>query len=117
MFYDYIDPETGEINAGGIFELNQVSFELYVPYYERAKEIIIYNNLFDELAQIEVSSYSKEKPGSISGKVVGDLDSQDKEEQEEEIIVAKEIQDYWWFFLIVLVILILVLISSLRKRK
>ena len=115
VYYDYVDPETGEIDGGGISELNQVSFELYVPYYEGAKEIIIYNKFFEELAQIEVSSYSKEKPIEISGKSVEDFKYQETE-QKEILDYTKNIQDYWWVFLIVLIVLIFVLVYSLRKK-
>ena len=60
VLWDGVNPETGEIDRGGTIELEQVSFELFIPYYENAKEIIIYDGNLDEVARKDVSMYSKE---------------------------------------------------------
>ena len=52
--------ESGNIVAGGVDNLNYTNFTLYLPYYENAKSIEIYDDLNDNfLLSIDVSKFSK----------------------------------------------------------
>ena len=49
IFYDEVD-ENGTIVSGGLLKLDEVNFTIYAPYYENAKEIVIYDgNLTEKL--------------------------------------------------------------------
>lgn len=117
ILWDEIDPETGEISGGGEGELDEVSFEIYLPYYENAKEIVIYDESLDEVAKINIGEYSKER---MEEKVI-DEKKQTEEGFEEkiskEITLTEKLAKYWWIFIIVFVILIIVLFNSLKKKK
>lgn len=63
VYYDKINPETGKIGSGGKEELKKVSFELFMPYYPNAKEIIIYDEDLKEIARKDVRDYSPIKCG------------------------------------------------------
>lgn len=63
IYYDKINPETGKIGSGGKEELKKLSFELFLPYYANAKEIVIYNEDLKEVARKDVSDYSPTKCG------------------------------------------------------
>ena len=58
IYFDTIDENTGEINGGGVKVLNQTEITLFLPYYEDAKEIVIYKNRNKVLA-IDASDFSK----------------------------------------------------------
>lgn len=60
ILYDRVN-ENGNIIDGGLLELNQTGFKLYVPYYENAQEIVIYDKEGKELEKIDVSIYAKDK--------------------------------------------------------
>ena len=61
LFYDIINPETGKIEGGGVRELNETDVIFYMPYSEKAKEIIIYDENLTEKLRIDVSYYSKKE--------------------------------------------------------
>ena len=58
ILYDTAD-ENGTINGGGTLELNQTNFDIFVPYYENAKEMVIYDENLTEMARKDVSEFSK----------------------------------------------------------
>ena len=60
VFYDNYDNVTGEL-SGGVREVNQVEFVIKIPYYENAKEIVIYDGNDNELIRKDISLYSKER--------------------------------------------------------
>ncbi len=118
ILYDTIDPETGEIGGGGSLELDDVLFEIYIPYYENAKDIIIYEGL-SEMVREGISEFSKEQPEKdILGE---DRDEEGKKKEDLEKQAPKEsfterVADYWWVLAIILVILLIILVYSLRKK-
>ena len=113
ILYETVDPETGEINGGGTLILNETSFEIFLPYYENAKELIIYNENLNELAKKDISEYSKQRK-EISEKVVK---SKEKQISDDEMKISEnKISKYWWIFLIIFIILIIVLFYSLNKK-
>jgi len=63
ILVDIVDESTGSINGGGIFNLTQVNFTLYLPYYENAKEIKIYDPDMTLMLTIPVSQFSKDLCG------------------------------------------------------
>jgi len=123
ILWDGVNPKIGEIENGGSIELREVSFELYVPYHENTKKIIIYNESIEEVLKIDVSMYSKEYEKSIS--LTDDEEIDEDGQIEEEIKMAEEknnrknlsekLVDYWWILLILFLILLIILFSSLRK--
>ena len=60
LLYDIVDPETGEIIGGGIRQLNESEATLYLPYYENAQRINIYNLNLTKKLTIPVAELSKE---------------------------------------------------------
>ena len=120
VLWDKVDPKTGEIVDGGLKELNEVSFELFVPYYKNAEEIIIYGLELKELSRENVSHYSKIVR-------IAEETSEEEIEKEERVIEDKKeiiekpfiekINEYWWAFLIALIILIIILFYLLQKKK
>ena len=118
ILYDTIDPETEEISGGGLLELNKTSFEIFVPYYENAKDIVIYDENLSELTRKDIGEYSRQRE-IISGEVVKDkekiIDGERKISETESLI--DKISKYWWILLIILVVLVIVLFYSLSKKK
>jgi hypothetical protein len=57
--YDMVD-DNGVIFQGGSYILNETDFELYIPYFENSKELVIYNKNKNILEKISVSQYSKQ---------------------------------------------------------
>jgi len=115
ILYDTID-ENGAISGGGIIELNETSFEVFVPYYENAKEIIIYGESSNELTRKNVNEYSKlynKVSESNESKIVREVGKQIPEGEN----LTENIVDYWWILLIILVILLVILFHSLNKIK
>ena len=117
ILYDIVNPETGKIEDGGEMELEQVSFEIFVPYYENAKEIIIYNENLTELIKKDVSEYSRQRPEEE----VLEEDTERRKEVEEEISkkggLIEKVTNYWWILFVILFILIVILFYSLSKKK
>ena len=122
VIWEGINPKTKEIDRGGILELEQVSFNIYVPYYENAKEIIIYDENLIEIVREDVSIYSKqyEKESIVNESIKKEIDK--KKQIEEERIDDKKnlfekLTEYWWILLIILIILIIILFYFLSKKK
>lgn len=113
ILWDGINPETGEIDRGGELELNQTSFEIFIPYYENAKEIIIYNKNQAEIARRDISEYSKQR-AAIQEKEANETERQKAKGNVNQI--EEKITKYWWILLIILIILVIILIYSLRKK-
>jgi hypothetical protein len=64
FLYDTVNESTGTTNGGGIEYLEKTSFNIFVPYLENAKDIVLYDENNSEIARADVSIYSK-----LSGKV------------------------------------------------
>ena len=115
IIYDNVDPETGEITGGGEAELEQVSFEIFVPYYEDAKEIFFYDGSFREIGKVDVSSFSKQR--AETGAEIEEIDAG----AGERILGEKNILDIltgnWWILALVLAVLIVVFLLSIRGKK
>jgi len=108
--YDNIN-NNGEIISGGFEELNKTEFELFVPYYEKAKEIVIYDSDMNELIREDVSMFSKN--------INKEIETEDKMiEKKEYVSDEKSFIKYWWVLIVVVIILIgAVIYFYLRRRK
>lgn len=87
VFIDSVNPETGEIDYGAIIELNESEVTLYVPYYENAKEINIYDWDLNKKLSIEVGSYAKETA------IVEEIEEEVVEEDEKEVIPEEKVKE------------------------
>ncbi len=113
IFWEGVNPETGEIDRGGEKELNQTSFEIFIPYYENAKEVVIYNENFTEIARRDINEYSKQR-ATTQEKETNKTEEQKVKSNVNQI--DEEVTKYWWILLIILIILIIILIYSLKKK-
>lgn len=126
ILWDGVDEETGEISFGGEDILDEVDFEIYVPYYENAKEIIIYDGDLNELDRIDVSMFSRdyrevseEEIEKVEKKNVseGEIVRPEKKVSEEKVSYIEMAKKYWWVLVIVFVVLLLKLIWDLSAKK
>jgi hypothetical protein len=116
LFYDTIDPETGEINGGGMIELNESNTTLYLPYYENAVEINIYDWDLNKKLTIDLNQYVKEESiEEIETTTSTDLDKESTEKQSEEIEQQQSIQLILISSLILLTLIIILI--KLTKKK
>ena len=111
ILYETINPETGEIEGGGLLELNETSFEIFVPYYEDSNEIIIYNLNLIELTKKDISEFSKQRK-----EIVKNEEKVKSKESGTENFIEKS-SEYWGVLLVILFILVIILFYSLRKTK
>ena len=118
VFWDEIDEETGEIIGGGTEELEEVEFNIFVPYNETATEMIILNQNLIKLSKITLSEYVKEKTSENTGPASNE---KDKSKQGTETLtkeskpLSQTIGEYWWSLLIILILLIGILLYKLKK--
>jgi len=139
QLYDIGDNETGIVD-GGVIELEEVSFEVYVPYYEDGKEIVVYNDNTEELVRRSVGEFSK---SYVDGERIigGDKDehgcvlmggyswceSKQKclrtweegcdSEDSGGGAVLDELEDYSFILAVVLIVLVVVFIYLMRGKK
>ena len=73
IFYDVADPETGELVDGGVITLEQAQTNLYIPYYDNAKEINIYVQELSRRLTIDTSSYVKDAASVAEEIIPGEL--------------------------------------------
>jgi len=101
-------------------ELDKISFEIFIPYYENAKEIIVYDKNLSEVVSKDVSEYSKQKPPGVIG--INETKNETKGEKEKEKIpetknLTEKLVDHWKVFLVILIALVILLIYLLRKKN
>lgn len=120
LFVDYLNSETGELGSGDIIELNESEVVLYVPYYENAKEINIYDWNLNNKLSIEVSSYAKETA------IAEEIEETEKVEAiaEEQVVPEETIDEHKTIKKVLLglliaagIVIMLVFISILLFRK
>ena len=117
ILYDTIDEETGEINGGGFLELNETEFEIFIPYYENAKEIVIYNESLTELTRKNIQEFSKVQEEKSVGEIIEKNEKEQPIEKESFETTIEKLQQYWWILVVVLIALIFYLAYSLGKKK
>jgi len=117
--YDNTD-ESGKLISGGIIELNETSFNIIIPYYEDAKEIIIYNTDKQELTKNSLTHFTK-NPETIDYPKDSQETDEETDEQTQDSQEQQPESDTGWkillWALIILTILFVVLILRVRKKK
>ena len=130
FIFDIADPETGEITGGGVVSLNYTNFTLYLPYYENAKEIKIYDFYGVELLTIPVSQFSKDLCGDGTCQFYEDMKScpadcvavkeevkiEEKPLTEKIAFYVEENKTIFVISAILLVILIILIILLLKSK-
>lgn len=107
--YDEID-ESGNMIGGGIEELDNVSFYVYVPYYKNAKDIIVYDMDSKELNKKDIGKLSKDV---VNNENVGEQEKG----VENEVQKTSSQTNFWYYILGILVILLIVVIGYVVLRK
>jgi|TARA_Y100000034_G_scaffold121972_1_gene166877 hypothetical protein len=105
--YEEID-EDGRIIDGGLKILNQTKFELFIPYYEKADKIIIYDSDNSELILVSLGSFVK--------KISGESDSENGIIKEKESKDVKK-KSLLLIFIVVLVVFIFLAMVLFKKRR
>ena len=120
-FYDIANESNpDELIDGGLITLENASFEIYAPYYENAKEIVIYNNE-KEFAREDVSEFSKvriESEEKISDKELDEKIEEKKEISKEAVFVDDSgfISESYWYLILILIFILIVIFYLLKKR-
>ena len=115
IFYDTAD-SNGTINGGGLLDLNQTNFDIFVPYYPNAKEIVIYDGNLTELTRKDISEFSKEMPKINNNIPKGKENQTIATNITQEKFIDSLSQD-WWILLIILIVLLIVLFYLVTKKK
>ena len=102
-----------EINGGGEIELNKIEFELYVPYDENVKEMVVYNPNLKELARKDVSMYSKNNSLTNKDAKINEKNNRKDENNANKINVIKN----YWLLLIILIISVIIIIYILKRKN
>lgn len=105
-----------EIIDGGFITLENASFEIYAPYYENAKEIVIYNNE-KELTREDVSEFSKIRIDSEEKEFDRKLDEKKEISEEGVSFIEESFYGYLIFFIVFVLIIILIFLNKKRFRR
>ena len=126
VFYDNIDPQTKEIIGGGILMLNHTELDVYVKYFDNAKEINIYDLEYNKVLTIDVSKYSKsdyfiEKEMMIKNEIPSEDEKNDDDELlDDNKLKPKEEDNIFliiWIILGVLLLIVIFLIIFVKITK
>lgn len=114
ILYDTVDNKTGKISGGGMIYRNESNITLYLPYYENAKEINIYDENLTKKLTIDISQYSKKTAAKEEANM-----SEVKNETGKVAPEAKEKLDYSAYIIIGLwvIALIIALYYAYKKKK
>lgn len=114
LLYDIADPETGEIIGGGLRILNESEATLYLPYYDDAQRINIYNLSLVKKLTIPVAELSREVavPEAVEEVVLGV-----REEEVPAVTPAREVVTGVLLGLGVIAVLTIFLLLARRKKK
>jgi len=118
ILYDEVD-ENGTIVGGGLMILNETNFTIYVPYYENANQIIIYDENLTEKLRIDISMYStdEEIETSTEEEQIAKEEAERKEQEKEAETFSERLARNWWIFGIILLVLVIILIRSFVKKS
>jgi len=116
LLYDIVDPETGEIIGGGLRQLNESEATLYLPYYENAQRINIYDLNLTKKLTIPVAELAK--AGVIPVEIEKVLpEAVPREEAPPATPVQQVVNGVLIGLGIIMVLTMLVLLLRRRKRK
>jgi hypothetical protein len=116
--YDNYNQQEDKVDSGGVLELKEKKFTIYLPYYIHGQKIKIYDKNADEKLTIDVSSYAKTIPKEHEEipKIT--------EEREEPIKKIPETEKkptnktlFLVFGLIVFITLLFIIIKIIRSKK
>ena len=119
VIYDLVD-ENGNYTESKFVEFENVSFEVFVPYYENAYQMIVYDNDINELDRVLLSQFSKT---GFDKEDFKDVRTENIETVKDDVVnerkVSSEInyRNYVIILIVVLIVLVVVLIYFLRKKK
>lgn len=114
IYVEYIASDTGKIE-GGFSVDNPTIFNLYLPYYKNAKEIVLYSSEKNELAKVDVSEYSREIPEKTKTTELEPIDKGVKKSEDK-----KEIKSNYQFLIgivIIMLIAIAIIVYLIKKQK
>ena len=119
VFYDNANNATGIIESGGMFETEFEKVELYIPYYENADRIIVYqyNQTTNEktpVLDIDVSMYARNitpKEEVIAEGITGEKTAK------EEIPAEKKPDVIIYLVAGIIIFVVAIIIIRLRKKK
>ena len=114
IFWDGINPETREIDRGGIIKLNESKVTLYLLYYENAKEIRIYDRNLSKKLTIDVSSFAKDTTVESPAEIIKDKEIISETEEETKPIKTSSLI-YLGMGLVLLILLIFIIIIIRKK--
>jgi len=113
---DIIDNKTRIINKQEIIELENISFTLYIPYNENAKELVI-SNKEKQLTKISLAQFSK---SSKADNYISTLSTEQRNEITQKTEKPKLLEpesDTGWKILLWILILLLIIFVILFFRK
>jgi len=110
---DFMNNETGELFRSEIITLNETEFNLFIPYKENAKEILISQNR-TEVLRINVEGYSKNKENFFEEK---EKIKENVENLNKNFNIKNLDTNYVLVFLILIVILIIFFIIFKNKKN
>jgi len=113
--YDVIDKDTGEIYTGGTETLTTNNFNILIPYNEKAKELIVYNNDKKELIRTSLAHFSKDT--NAINYLEQTPPTSEKKIQKQPTKQLSESSSLWLILLIILIVLILILIILMKPNK
>ncbi len=114
IYWDSLDNKSGEITSGGVTELNKTEVTLFLPYYENAKEINIYDVNLAKILSIDVSDFSKNNQIKIEEEINEPIKIQPI--QKNQVIERKKYKIYL-VYIILAFLSILALIFLIKKIK
>jgi hypothetical protein len=108
-----INPKTGLIDSSKLKIIDPVTELIRLPYYENAKEIIIYDKDLNKKLAIDVASYAKEIPKESERKPIFE---KEKEEPIKKIPKTEKKPINKTLFLVFGVIAFIILLFTIIKR-
>ena len=109
IFYDDVD-EDGKISGGGITTLDYVKHKIYVPYYDDAVVIRIYDDKLEEKLIIDLFPFVENELVQDIEKAVQEFEVQEQKESRMPIAI-------WVLFGIVLLAGVVYLVLHIKKSK
>lgn len=127
ILVDIVNPETGEIDDGGLFIKELESIELFIPYYENADKIIIFkqnqiNFTLEKIKEINILRYANlnkidfvEKENFVENH--RDPNPPFNEQLVNEIKEENKNQYIYYFLFILILLIVFILIKKIKKSK
>ena len=105
ILVDYGD-ENGTITGGETIKLDEANFDIFIPYNEKTKELVIYGKDKKELTRTNVGIFSKE---TIVSDLLSEKEIKNGEANKPKKTAGQVIIDYWWVLIIIILIIVIIL--------